>query len=354
MLNKLELAKNRYDKLRDLIADPDVISHTEEWAKYCKEYSDLEPLVILYNEYTKTISEENDCKEMLLSEDKSMAEIIKEELEELKTKKQNLEESIKLALLPKDPDDDKNVVIEIRSGAGGDEAALFAGVVTRMYKRFAERQKWSVEDIEVNETDLGGIKEITFVISGKNAYSKLKYESGVHRVQRVPDTESQGRLHTSTITVAVLPEIETVEVNIQDQDIRIDTYRASGAGGQHVNKTESAIRITHAPTGIVVTCQDEKSQTKNREKAMKVLASRLYDHYQQEQNKKYSADRKMQIGTGDRSERIRTYNYPQGRVTDHRITFTLYTLSDFLDGDIYSMIEQLQVEDQKVKLSSVR
>lgn len=353
MLEKLEQIVVRYDELSKLISDSEVISKQQEWKNYCKEHSDLEIIVEKYNEYKKNYELINECEELLNSEDKEMQELAKEELHQAKLEKEKLEKDLKILLLPTDPNDDKNVVIEIRSGAGGEEAALFGQLVMRMYKRYAERMRWKVEDIDINETELGGIKEATFMISGSGAYSKLKYESGVHRVQRVPETESQGRVHTSTITVAVLPEIQDIDIDINEKDLKIDTYRSSGAGGQHVNKTESAIRITHLPTGMVVTSQDERSQIKNREKAMKVLASRLYDFYEQQRDKEYAANRKMQVGTGDRSERIRTYNFPQGRVTDHRIAFTLYSINEFLDGDIFEMIEKLQIEDQNAKLSNL-
>ncbi|MBR2870224.1 MAG: peptide chain release factor 1, partial [Clostridia bacterium] len=275
-----------------------------------------------------------------------------EEVFALKEKIQSISDELRILLLPKDPDDDKNVIMEIRGGAGGEEASLFAYELYRMYVKFAEKNRWKTEEIENNSTELGGIKEVVFSISGKNAYSKLKYESGVHRVQRVPETESQGRVHTSTVTVAVLPEATDVEINIDEKDLRIDTLRSSGAGGQHVNKTESCIRLTHIPTGIVVLCQDERSQTKNREKAMKVLKSRLYDYYQSQADKEYADNRRSQVGTGDRSERIRTYNFPQGRVTDHRIGLTLHSIDNFLMGDIEEMTEALTIADREAKLAA--
>ncbi len=353
MFEKLDWIMDRFQNLTKLISDPEVINKQDEWKKYCKEHSDLEPIVDLYVRYNKNNELIKECEEMLSSNDKDMADLAKEELQIAKEDKSKIENDLKIALLPTDPNDEKNVVVEIRAGAGGEEAALFGTEIMRMYKRFAERMRWKVEDIDTNMTELGGVKEVTFSIHGKGAYSKLKYESGVHRVQRVPETESQGRVHTSTITVAVLPEIEEVDLEINEKDLKIDTYRSSGAGGQHVNKTESAIRITHLPTGMVVTSQDERSQIKNREKAMKVLASRLYDFYETERNKEYAENRKMQVGTGDRSERIRTYNFPQGRVTDHRIGFTIYSIDEFLDGDLFQMIERLQIEDQNAKLQNL-
>ena len=296
-----------------------------------------------------------ECEEIIdLGDDKEMVSLAKEEHSAALKKKESLTEELKVALLPVDPNDDKNVIIEVRPAAGGDESALFGAELVRMYMRFAERERWKIKELDMNYNELGGVKEVTFMISGVGAYSKLKFESGVHRVQRVPATESQGRVHTSTCTVAVLPEQPEVNFEILDKDIKVDTYRSSGAGGQHVNKTESAIRITHFPTGIVVTCQDEKSQIKNRESAMKVLKARLYDHYQSAINKEYSANRKLQVGSGDRSERIRTYNFPQGRVTDHRIGLTIYALEDFLDGNIYDMITALQLESQNELLAEMQ
>ena len=289
---------------------------------------------------------------MMSDDDADIRELAKEEYDSFKTALDNVTEELKVLLIPKDPNDDKNVVIEIRGGAGGDEAALFGAELMRMYMHYADAKRWKVEEISSNMTELGGVKEVVFMVSGKGVYSKLKYESGVHRVQRVPETESQGRVHTSTVTVAVLPEAADVEVEILDKDLKIDTFRSGGAGGQHVNKTESAIRITHLPTGMVVICEDERSQIKNREKAMKVLKTRLYDYYQQIADKEITDKRKAQIGTGDRSERIRTYNYPQGRVTDHRIGFTLYSLTNFLNGDMDEMIEALQIAARNKALES--
>lgn len=345
--------KNRFDELTAKISDPAVIADTATWQKLVKERSALEEPVNLYAEYVVNEATVSECREIIDDgSDKEMVALAKEELSAALKKREELTENLKIALLPKDPDDDKNVIIEIRAGAGGDEAGLFGAELVRMYERFAERCRWKVKEIDVNANDLGGIKEAVFMITGHGAYSRLKYESGVHRVQRVPETESQGRIHTSTVTVAVLPEAEDVEVEILEKDIKIDAYRAGGAGGQYVNKTESAIRITHLPTGIVVTCQDEKSQGKNKESAMKVLKSRVYDYYRTQQEKEYASSRKMLVGTGDRSERIRTYNFPQGRVTDHRIGLTLYSLDAFLDGDLFEMLDALALANRNEMLSS--
>lgn len=345
--------KNRFDELTAKISDPAVIADTATWQKLVKERSALEEPVNLYAEYVANEATVSECREIIDDgSDKEMVALAKEELSAALKKREELTENLKIALLPKDPDDDKNVIIEIRAGAGGDEAGLFGAELVRMYERFAERCRWKAKEIDVNANDLGGIKEAVFMITGHGAYSRLKYESGVHRVQRVPETESQGRIHTSTVTVAVLPEAEDVEVEILEKDIKIDAYRAGGAGGQYVNKTESAIRITHLPTGIVVTCQDEKSQGKNKESAMKVLKSRVYDYYRTQQEKEYASSRKMLVGTGDRSERIRTYNFPQGRVTDHRIGLTLYSLDAFLDGDMFEMLDALALANRNEMLSS--
>lgn len=347
MFERLETMKSRYYELEKLIGDPAVISNQKEWQKLVKEHSSLEKAVVMYEKYLKNEESILECQEMIDDvSDKEMATLAKEELSANYKLRDELISELKVALIPVDPNDDNNVIIEVRPAAGGDEAALFGAVLVRMYMRYAERKRWKVKELDMNFTELNGVKECTFMISGTGAYRELKFESGVHRVQRVPETESQGRIHTSTCTVAVLPEIEEVEFEILDKDIKVDTYRSSGAGGQHVNKTESAIRITHLPTGIVVTCQDEKSQIKNRESAYKVLKTRLYDHYQSQINDKYSANRKLQVGSGDRSERIRTYNYPQGRVTDHRIGMTIYSLDDFLDGNIFDMIQALQIANQ--------
>ncbi len=351
MQNKLQNIKEKYLQLTEEISKPEVIANQSEWQKLVKEHSSLQPIVEKFDEFCKAEKDLKDASELVATEtDREMQEMLHAEIAELKEKKEKLNEELKILLLPKDPNDDKNVIIEIRAGAGGEEAGLFGAEIQRMYYHYAERQRWKIEEIDMNVTELGGVKEVTFSVKGTGAYSKLKYESGVHRVQRVPETESQGRIHTSTITVAVLPEVEDVEIQIDEKDLKIDTYRSSGAGGQHVNKTESAIRITHLPTGMVVACQDERSQIKNREKAMHTLKSKLYDYYQTMQEKEYAAERRMQIGTGDRSERIRTYNFPQGRVTDHRIGLTLYSLTNFMNGDLDEMIEALQLADQTAKL----
>ena len=353
MISKLEAILQRYLKLQELVADPQVISNMDEWKKYTKEMSDMEETVNKYLEYKKIETELNDAKSALETEtDKDMKDMLEEEVYFCKDKLSAITDELKILLLPKDPNDDKNVIFEIRAGAGGEEAALFAYELYKMYLKVAEDNRWKTEEIDSNETELGGIKEVVFSVSGKGVYSKMKYESGVHRVQRVPETESQGRIHTSTVTVAVLPEVEDIEINIDEKDLRVDTLRSSGAGGQHINKTESCIRLTHLPTGIVVTCQDERSQIKNREKAMKVLKSRLYDYYNSKYEKEYADNRKSLIGTGDRSERIRTYNFPQGRVTDHRIGLTMYNLEEFMAGDISEMLEALAIADREAKLSS--
>ena len=352
MTTKLEAIYQRYLKLTELVGDPEVIKNIDEWRKYTKELSDMEEVIDKYKEYKKVSEEKADAESSLLTEtDTEMKSLLSDEIQELKEKLNDIVGELKILLIPKDENDDKNVIIEIRAGAGGEEAALFAYELYRMYVNFADKNRFKTEEIDSNETELGGIKEVTFSVVGKGAYAKLKYESGVHRVQRVPETESQGRIQTSTATVAVLPEVEDVEVKIDEKDLKIDTYRSSGAGGQHVNKTESCIRMTHIPTGVVVTCQDERSQIKNREKALKVLKSRLYDLYNTEYRKEYDEARKSQIGTGDRSERIRTYNFPQGRITDHRIGLTLYSLENFLSGDIFEMIEALAIADREAKLA---
>ena len=354
MIDKLEKIVEKYEELTKKVGDPEIIADNRTWQKLVKEHSDLTPIVEKYNLLKKCLGDLNGAQELLKTEkDAEMRDLLELEIEENKQKQETLEQELKVLLLPKDENDDKNVIIEIRAGAGGDEAALFASELMRLYMMYAERHHWKVEILDQNEIELGGIKEATFQISGTGAYSKLKFESGVHRVQRVPETESQGRVHTSTATVAVLPELEEVEFEILDKDLRIDTYRSSGAGGQHINKTDSAIRMTHLPTGIVVTCQDERSQIKNREKAMMILRSKLYDFYQGQKNKEYADTRKSQVGTGDRSERIRTYNFPQGRITDHRVNYTAYNLLDFMNGDIDDLITELQLEDQKKKLENL-
>ncbi len=345
--------KERFAYLTDEISKPEVIADRELWQKLVKEHSDLETVIEKYDEYLAAEKSFEEAKELLSSGDDELKELAKAEFEEYKEKMEQLTGELKILLLPKDPNDGKNVVIEVRAGAGGEEAGLFGAELVRMYKRYAERHRWGVEDVTTNVTDLGGVKEVSFLVKGNGAYSKLKFESGVHRVQRVPETESQGRVHTSTATVAVLPEAEDVEVQIDEKDLKIDRFRSGGAGGQHVNKTESAIRITHLPTGIVVVCEDERSQIKNYEKAMKILKTRLYDHFQTMATKAITDKRSAQIGTGDRSERIRTYNFPQGRVSDHRIGLTLYSLGTFMDGDLDEMIEALQIANQNAQLTSI-
>ena len=353
MLEKLEKIVARYNFLTEEISKPEVIADNNSWKKLVKEHSNLTPIVECYMQYSKAKSELDANMELLeIETDKEMLALLHEDVNLQKKNLEDLFAELKVLLLPKDPNDDKNVIIEIRAGAGGEEAALFANEIRRMYYMFAEKNRWKIEEIDIDENELGGLKEGSFMVVGDGAYSKFKFESGVHRVQRVPDTESQGRIHTSTITVAVLPEAPDVDIEILDKDLKIDTYRSSGAGGQHVNKTESAIRITHLPTGIVVNCQDERSQIKNRDKAMNILKSKLYDFYQSQADAEYAAARKSQVGTGDRSERIRTYNFPQGRVTDHRIGLTLYSIDNFMNGDIFEMVEALRLADQTAKLQS--
>lgn len=354
MIEKLKEVEKRYDDISEQLLEPDVYNDQARYTKLMKEHKMLTPLIEKYREYKSaedTISEAN----QMLSEggmDADFKQMVEEELSESKLKLEHLIEDIKILLLPTDPNDDKNVIVEIRGGAGGEEAALFAGVLYRMYNMYAESKRWKVDMLNVNETGIGGMKEVSFIIEGEGAYSRLKFESGVHRVQRVPETEASGRIHTSTVTVAVLPEAEEVEVDINPADLQIDTYRSGGAGGQHVNKTESAIRITHIPTGLVVECQDERSQHKNKEKAMKILRSRLYEQLQSEQSEEIAKSRKLQVGTGDRSERIRTYNYPQSRVTDHRIGLTLYKLDQILNGDLDELIDALVTADRAEKLKA--
>lgn len=351
MLEKLKEIRQRYQTLSQDIANPDVMADMENWRKLVKEHAQLEPLAVQSGIYEALLAEIADCQSMLNEEDADIRSMATEELKVLREKKETLEEEIKMMMLPKDPNDERNVVVEIRAGTGGDEAALFGADLFRMYSRYAERHRFNVEIMSENATDMGGIKEIIFVISGKGAYSRLKYESGVHRVQRVPDTESSGRIHTSAATVAVLPEAEDVEVEINPNDLRVDVYRSGGHGGQSVNTTDSAVRITHIPSGLVVTCQDEKSQLKNKEKAMRVLKSRLLEYMQAEKDKEYADNRKSQVGSGDRSERIRTYNFPQGRVTDHRINLTLYKLDAFMDGDCDEMIDALILKERTERLA---
>ena len=351
MLDKTISFKKRFEELNTLVSDPKIIADQKEWKKLVKERSGLEEIAAAHDELEKLTKEQEEIYKTLETEkDPELVELFLEEEKINKSKIEEMEEKIKILLLPKDENDESNVIMEIRPGVGGEESALFGAVLLKMYSRFAERHRWTVEIIDLSETEIGGVKECTIKISGKSAYAKLKYESGVHRVQRVPETESQGRVHTSTATVAVLPEVEDVDFEILDKDLRIDTYRSSGAGGQHINKTDSAIRITHLPTGIVVSCQDQRSQTKNKEKAFEVLKSKLYNYYKGQIDKEYSENRKNQVGNAERSERIRTYNYPQGRITDHRINYTVYNLEDFLDGNIEDLIENLAIADQKEKL----
>jgi len=353
MFDKLEAAENRYEEISMKISDPQVIADQDEYRRLMKEYSELEEIVAKYREYKKTKQDLAEARELLDGTlDKDFRELVQSEFEEAKSRLETIENELKILLVPKDPNDNRNVIVEIRGGAGGEEAALFASDLFRMYTRYSERHRWKTEILDLNETEIGGIKEVIFSIEAKGAYSRLKYESGVHRVQRVPVTEASGRIHTSTVTVAVLPEVDEVDVDIDPNDLQIDTYRASGAGGQHVNKTDSAIRITHLPTGIVVTCQDQRSQHKNKDKAMKILRSKLYEIAQQQQTTEIAMARKSQVGTGDRSERIRTYNFPQGRVSDHRIGLTLYKIDEIMDGDLDEIIDALITADQSEKLGS--
>ena len=354
MFDKLDDLLIRFEEVLNELGEPGVTDNQEHFQKLMKEQSDLQPIVDAYREYKKNKETIQDSLSMLEEEkDEDMREMLKEELSEAKKNVEELEHELKILLLPKDPNDNKNVIVEIRAGAGGDEAALFAAEIYRMYVKYAESRRWKTEMMSLNENGIGGFKEVTFMITGAGAYSRLKYESGVHRVQRVPDTESSGRIHTSTATVAVLPEVDDVEIEINDKDLRIDVYRSSGNGGQCVNTTDSAVRITHIPTGTVVACQDEKSQLKNKEKAMKVLRARLYEVAEAERLAGIAEDRKSQVGTGDRSERIRTYNYPQGRVTDHRIGLTLYKLDSFMNGDIEEVINALITADQAEKMQAM-
>lgn len=352
MLLKLADIYERYRDLSEKMSDPDVIADTAQWTKIAKEQSDLSEPALKYEEYLSVERQMNDADEAAKSEtDAEMKTLLTDEVYACKQKLEDIREELKILLLPKDKNDDRNCIMEIRGGAGGEEAALFAYELYRMYINYCEHHRLKIEEVDKNETELGGIKEVVLNISGKDAYKQLKFESGVHRVQRVPETESQGRVHTSTATVAVLPEAEDVEVEIKDEDIRVDVYRSSGAGGQKVNKTETAIRITHFPTGIVVTCQDERSQLKNKDKAFKVLRSRLYDYYNSRNQSAQDAHRKSLVGRGDRSERIRTYNFPQGRVTDHRIGLSLYSLDSFIMGDIDEMIQALAVAEREALLA---
>lgn len=352
MTEKLEAIVEKFNKIEASLMDPDVISDTNKYKELMKERKGLLPVAEKYSEYKRYKTARDEAQELINSGDQELYELARSELSESEEALKRCEEELKVLLLPKDPNDDKNVVIEIRGGAGGDEAALFSYVLYRMYCMYAESMKWKTELVYCNETELGGFKEVSFTVSGEGAYSRLKFESGVHRVQRVPETEAQGRIHTSTVTVAVLPEVDDVEVEINPADIRFETCKSSGAGGQHINKTESAIRLYHKPSGIVIECQDERSQFKNKDKALKLLKAKLYDMKRQEQHDKIATERKSQVGTGDRSERIRTYNYPQSRVTDHRIGMTLYSLDAFLNGDMNAMIDALITADTAAKLSA--
>ena len=350
MFDKLDFITEKYDELAAKVSDPEIINNQPVWQKHVKEMGEMEPIVKKYKEYKQAKQDIAEAREMLEDGDEEMRELAKMELSEKEELIAQYEEELKVLLLPKDPNDEKNVILEIRAGTGGEEAALFGADLLRMYTRYAERNRWKTELIDMNETGLGGVKEAVMMIKGKGAYSRLKFESGAHRVQRVPETESSGRVHTSAATVAVLPEVDDVEVDLDPNDVRVDVYRASGNGGQCVNTTDSAVRLTHEPTGLVVTCQDEKSQIKNKEKAFKVLKARLYDLEMQKQQDEIAGQRKSQVGSGDRSERIRTYNFPQGRVSDHRIGMTIYKLDTFLDGDIDEIVDGLITNDQAEKM----
>ena len=350
MFQKLEGIEKKYEDLTQKISDPEIIAAQNEWKTYMKEHADLEPIVLKYREYKKVQAQMEEAKEML--SDPELKDLAEMELVEAKEKLPKLEEELKILLIPKDPDDDKDIICEIRAGTGGDEAALFAGTLFRMYSMYSERKHWKLEILNENETGLGGYKEISFMITGKGAYSRLKYESGTHRVQRVPDTESSGRIHTSAATVAVLPVVEDVEIEINPADIKMYVFRASGAGGQHINKTSSAVRLTHIPTGIIAECQTERSQFQNREYAMKLLKSRLYEIEKEKQDKELEDSRRSQVGSGDRSEKIRTYNYPQGRITDHRIGMSIFQMDNFLNGDIDELIDNLAAAANADKLRS--
>ena len=352
MFDKLDFILEKYEELSLKVSDPDIINNQKLWQKHIKEMGEMEPIVNKYREYKKAKEAVAEAREMLDSGDAELRELAKMELAEYEDQIPEMEEQLKILLLPKDPNDEKNVILEVRAGTGGEEAALFAQDLLRMYLRYAERRGWKAEIMDANDTGIGGIKEASVLIKGKGAYSRLKYESGTHRVQRVPETESSGRIHTSAATVAVLPEVDDVEVEINPNDVRVDVYRSSGNGGQCVNTTDSAVRLTHIPTGIVISCQDEKSQLKNKDKALKVLRAKLYDMKLQEQNDEISAERRSQVGSGDRSERIRTYNFPQGRITDHRIGMTIYKLDSFLDGDIDEIVDGLITSDQAEKMKN--
>ena len=348
MFEKLEAVEKRYEELTKIISDPEVIANQTEWQKAMKEHASMEEIVLKFREYKKIKQSMEEAEELM--QDPDMKELAEEEYYASKEKLPKLEEELKVLLIPKDPDDDKNIICEIRAGAGGEEAALFAGTLFRMYTMYAEKKHWKLEILNENETGLGGYKEISFMITGKGVYSRLKFESGVHRVQRVPDTESSGRIHTSTATVAVLPVVEDVEIEINPADIKMEVFRSSGAGGQHINKTSSAVRLIHEPTGIVVECQTERSQFQNRDNAMKMLRTKLYEIEKQKQHSEIANSRKSQVGSGDRSEKIRTYNYPQGRITDHRIGMSIYQMENFLNGDIDEMIDNLIAADRAERL----
>lgn len=353
MFDKLADIEKRYLELSEKINDPNIINNNEQWRKLMKEHSDISPIVEKYRDYQTTKNTIQESKEMLEENlDDEMKQLVKDELNQSLENIEKIKDELKILLLPKDPNDEKNVIVEIRGGAGGDEANIFAGDLFRMYSRYAERKRWKTEIMNTTPSDMGGFKEISFLISGQGAYSKLKYESGVHRVQRVPDTESSGRIHTSTVTVAVLPEAEDVDVKLDLNDVRIDVFRSSGNGGQSVNTTDSAVRVTHMPTGIVISCQDEKSQLKNKDKALKILMSKLYDMEIEKQNAELSAERKSQVGRGNRNERIRTYNFPQGRVTDHRVGLTLHRLDYIMDGEIEEIVDTLITTEQAEKLKA--
>ena len=348
MFEKLEAVEKRYEELTKIISDPEVIANQTEWQKAMKEHASMEEIVLKFREFKKIKQSMEEAEELM--QDPDMKELAEEEYYASKEKLPKLEEELKVLLIPKDPDDDKNIICEIRAGAGGEEAALFAGTLFRMYTMYAEKKHWKLEILNENETGLGGYKEISFMITGKGVYSRLKFESGVHRVQRVPDTESSGRIHTSTATVAVLPVVEDVEIEINPADIKMEVFRSSGAGGQHINKTSSAVRLIHEPTGIVVECQTERSQFQNRDNAMKMLRTKLYEIEKQKQDSEIANSRKSQVGSGDRSEKIRTYNYPQGRITDHRIGMSIYQMENFLNGDIDEMIDNLIAADRAERL----
>ena len=351
MIEKFQWMQERYNELSEAVSQPEIIADTARWQRLLKEHAQLEPAVQAWQRYQQLLTQQTEAEEML--NDPELASMAQTELHELTRRRADMEQELRLLLLPKDPNDERNVIMEIRAGAGGEEAGLFGTNLLRMYTRYAERHGYRVEMVSLNETELGGVKEAVFSLCGNGAFARMKYESGVHRVQRVPTTESGGRIHTSTCTVAVLPEAEDVEVDIAPKDIRVDVYRSTGHGGQCVNTTDSAVRITHLPTGLVVTCQDQKSQLKNRDKAMRVLKSRLLEKYREEKDAAYAENRRTQVGTGDRSERIRTYNFPQGRVTDHRIGLTIYRIDDVMDGDLDEIIDALQMEEQARKLKEL-